>query len=242
MKIGSKTAISIVLLGVAFLACQASAQVMPGQSPADDLDFTLPPASSAFERLGSLTGGVDNSPAFQTAAPTSIPSEKETTPPMPRELLQPTENVSLSTATSVEDTGEPQKKTQPLIPVGSWVQGVPYIADAATLIFKEGPVRLQGDLVFPEADRVCQMKLTSWDCGQEGKQVLESLVTARTGVSCIVISAFDTGLPIGQCFSGETDLSSSMVRSGMVKARALMYRADMHSAMEAKRGLWTDGL
>nr|WP_247714406.1 thermonuclease family protein [Qipengyuania aerophila] len=119
------------------------------------------------------------------------------------------------------------------------VSGTAQAFDGDTLVLNDRQVRLAG-IDAPELDQHCQRDGQAWECGEEAKRQLNSMIAGQT-VYCQGEGVDQYGRLLGTCSANRMNLNASMVEYGWATAyRAYSddYLAQEHRARSAKAGIW----
>ncbi|QIK78646.1 thermonuclease family protein [Sphingomonas piscis] len=118
------------------------------------------------------------------------------------------------------------------------VSGVGKAADGDTLTLGADRIRLFG-IDAPELNQTCERSGQRWNCGEEAKVRLASLISR--GISCSTNGTDDFGRLLARCSLNGVDLNQLMVTSGFAVAfrrYSLDYVSAEEKARAAKRGIW----
>jgi endonuclease YncB( thermonuclease family) len=122
----------------------------------------------------------------------------------------------------------------------SQVSGTARAKDGDSLMVGDQEVRLFG-IDAPELDQSCQRGGKNWACGAAAKDLLNSLIGARS-VFCSSTGMDQYRRVLARCVAGTTDLNRTMVASGYAVAfrrYSSDYVSAEESAMANRRGLWS---
>lgn len=129
-----------------------------------------------------------------------------------------------------------------LLPATAFAQvitGTPRTIDGDTLDMDGFRIRLQG-IDAPEAAQTCQREGTAWQCGQEAKALLATLI-GEGPIDCEQKGWDDFGRIVAVCNAGRIDLADELAKSGMVVALPQYSTAYVDSetlARDNRIGIW----
>lgn len=117
------------------------------------------------------------------------------------------------------------------------------IVDGDTIHLGQNKIRLIG-IDAPERHQQCRTaKGKHWPCGRIATDMLTGMVTAASGVTCIIDGRDRYQRMLGTCFAGQdltgVNLQQALIRAGLAVAEYdHAYRDDEAAARTEGRGIW----